>query len=377
MLAPNSRFYAVVCAHAKAPSSYILRFVGALPVEFHKHAVLLALVVIYWICGLVVAHTAGMPLATTITTYLPTFRGLVPAMIVALLVGRCLTIMVVERPARPLTQIGLELRNTLATPERIAHAIPVLASLLAFGGTFTVVKASIPSLMPFAWDVPFEHLDRWLHGGVAPWELLQPIIGVPIITHTINWFYNFWFYVLGFVLIWQAFSHYNNRLRLQFFITLMLGWILLGNVAAILFSSAGPCYFGQVTGLPDPFVPLLAYLRTVDQSYAVWAIRAQDILWHTYSMHDISLGAGISAMPSMHVAVATLIALVCWRTKRWVGMVMSFYALIILIGSVHLAWHYAIDGYAGAAGIMAVWWIVGRALARHDAIRRLAITDTA
>ena len=75
-------------------------------------------------------------------------------------------------------------------------------------------------------------------------------------------------------------------------------------------------------------------------------------------------------MPSMHVALTTLFALVCWGTKRWIGILMSFYALIILIGSVHLAWHYAIDGYAGALGMIAIWWVVGRVLAWREQARR-------
>ncbi len=30
-----------------------------------------------------------------------------------------------------------------------------------------------------------------------------------------------------------------------------------------------------------------------------------------------------------------------------------------MVGSVHLGWHYALDGYVGAAGAYAVWRAVG------------------
>jgi hypothetical protein len=80
----------------------------------------------------------------------------------------------------------------------------------------------------------------------------------------------------------------------------------------------------------------------------------------------------------MHVALATLFALVCWRTRRWLGIIMSIYVLVILVGSVHLAWHYAVDGYVSIAGMILIWWTVGRALARRSAIRSgAALTDTA
>jgi hypothetical protein len=32
----------------------------------------------------------------------------------------------------------------------------------------------------------------------------------------------------------------------------------------------------------------------------------------------------------------------------------------MFLGSVHLAWHYAVDGYAGAAMVGAIWWLTGR-----------------
>jgi hypothetical protein len=42
----------------------------------------------------------------------------------------------------------------------------------------------------------------------------------------------------------------------------------------------------------------------------------------------------------------------------------ALYGLVILVGSVHLGWHYAVDGYAGIAGALILWWIAGAALRR-------------
>jgi hypothetical protein len=254
----------------------------------------------------------------------------------------------------------------------------MLVAMLVFGGTFTVVKASIPSLVSFSWDQSFEQMDRWLHGGVAPWELLQPLLGQPVITHAINWAYNFWFYFLCLIWVWQAFRQSDNGLRLQFFLTLMLGWILLGNVAATWLSSAGPCYYGRIVGLPDPYAPLMSYLHRVNETHSIWALGAQEMLWANFQMRDVMVGSGISAMPSMHVAIATLFALVCWRVRRWLGIVMTIYAVVIMVGSVHLGWHYAVDGYLGAAGMLAIWWCVGWCLKRAAERRQDTVaTDAA
>jgi membrane-associated phospholipid phosphatase len=41
------------------------------------------------------------------------------------------------------------------------------------------------------------------------------------------------------------------------------------------------------------------------------------------------------------------------------GWFFMAYAAVIMLGSVHLAWHYAIDGYAGIAIAFACWWVAG------------------
>ena len=40
-----------------------------------------------------------------------------------------------------------------------------------------------------------------------------------------------------------------------------------------------------------------------------------------------------------------------------------FYALI-LFGSVHLGYHYFVDGIAGTAGTVGIWWMVGKLVSR-------------
>lgn len=345
---------------------YIKELADALPRAFRDHAGLLALVLVYWMGGVVIGELTDRPRAATVTMYLPAILSTVPKMIILLLIVRAVGMIAIERPERPLSRLGWELRHSLASPQRIAQAAPVLLGLPLFGGAYTVVKMSLPFLFPFTWDVQLEELDRWLHGGVAPWRLLQPLIGEPVITFALNVAYRLWFSILLLVIVWQAFSQRDRRLRLQFFFTLAACWILLGTVGAALLSSAGPCFYGRVTGLPDPFAPQIAYLREVAELYPIMTLLVQERLWIHYAEGSLSAGAGISAMPSMHLALATLFALVCWRTNRWLGVVMSAYVLVILVASIHLTWHYAVDGYVGIAASVAIWWIVGRVLARRE-----------
>ena len=71
---------------------------------------------------------------------------------------------------------------------------------------------------------------------------------------------------------------------------------------------------------------------------------------------------GISAMPSIHVGAAVLFAILGWRTNWILGFGFTVYALLIQFGSVHLGWHYAIDGYFSAILAFVLWkgsgWVV-------------------
>lgn len=347
---------------ARAIAGYGAEFAVELRRSLRRHRWLLALVLAYWMVGLAIARHTGLPTGATVETYLPVYLELMPTILFALVIVRCIGIICIDRPARPLSHLALDLRRSVLAPRRIANALPMLASMLLFGGTFTLIKAAMPSLNAYSWDVPFEALDRWLHGGIAPWQLLQPWLGFPAVTHALNIVYAVWFAVLGVVWVWQVFSLKDDALRLQFFWSLLATWIVLGNIAATYLASAGPCYFGRMAGLPDPYEPLMAYLREADMIYPIWALDAQDLLWRHYLSQDVEIAAGISAMPSLHVALATLLTLLCWRTHRFLGVAMTAYAVAIMIGSVHLGWHYAIDGYFGALGAVAIWWTVGRCL---------------
>ena len=64
-------------------------------------------------------------------------------------------------------------------------------------------------------------------------------------------------------------------------------------------------------------------------------------------------------MPSMHVAEAVLFAILGWKANRWLGEALTLFALITQVGSVHLGWHYAIDGYLAAVAVVPIWLLGG------------------
>lgn len=122
---------------------------------------------------------------------------------------------------------------------------------------------------------------------------------------------------------------------------------VLGTVHAVLLSSAGPVYFTQVTGLASPYTSLIDYLHKVDMLYEIRALQIQEFLWVAYTDPEATILAGISGMPSLHVAIAVLMVLLARRVNRALGWAYAVFALLILVGSVHLAWHSAIELFLG------------------------------
>ncbi len=86
-------------------------------------------------------------------------------------------------------------------------------------------------------------------------------------------------------------------------------------------------------------------------------LETQSLLWSFYSAPQ-SINA-ISAFPSMHVASTTLMAILGFALSRWVGLALTAFAVCIMIGSVLLGWHYAVDGYVGAAIAVLCWKLSG------------------
>jgi membrane-associated phospholipid phosphatase len=136
----------------------------------------------------------------------------------------------------------------------------------------------------------------------------------------------------------------------------MLSWLVGGIVMAFSISAAGPIF----APLTDPelaprFAPLKAQLlRLLGEDDLV--MKSQRYLAAGMTSRIALKGGGVSAMPSMHMATATLLVIAAWRT-RWLWLALLFWSLTFF-GSVYLGYHYAVDAPVAAVVAALCWFIV-------------------
>jgi hypothetical protein len=280
-----------------------------------------------------------------------------PVGLIVMLVMRLIQYAVVIKPESPIRALGADIAGLVTRPVLIINALPVFAAMVFFNKAMIELKPAIPAINPFAWDVTFMEWDRALHFGIDPWVILQPLLGFDTMTFAINMAYNFWFVALFSAWFWFGFQKQAGELRARFFLSYMLAWWIGGGLLAVMFSSAGPVYYDELGLSPNPYTELFAYLNDADTRIPLWFLDTQAMLWDGYIGKIPALG--ISAMPSMHNASAVLFALAFRHVSKGLGWFFIVYAGIILAGSVHLGWHYAIDGYAGIVIAGFSWWIAG------------------
>jgi hypothetical protein len=181
-----------------------------------------------------------------------------------------------------------------------------------------------------------------------------------------RWYWT-WNYMLMSVVLWQAWCG-SPRDRLRFWLAFVLTWIGLGTVLAHLVPSAGPGFFLEVTGTPGPYGDLREHLALADAQVGLHLSEIRAYLWHAVRQQEVVFGGGISAFPSLHIAMPTLAACAAYRVSRWLSGGFLLYALITLVCAVGLGWHYAVDGYASFLLVPMIWFVTGRLTRRlHQA----------
>ena len=226
---------------------------------------------------------------------------------------------------------------------------------------FLPLKYAIPKLVPFWLDPPLAAAERALLGA-DPWQVLDRYLGWA--TLPLDRIYALWLPV-QMLALFTVMLEAPSRAKSRALIAYSLAWLVLGVIAATLLASVGPVFYDRLLG-GDAFAALHDTLRARG---ATLALAESDAMWLSLASGEPGLVAGISAVPSLHVAVALWIVLAARAMAPCAAKWALLYFVVIALGSVQLGWHYVADGLAGALGMLAIWAAAGKV----DGFRRPAI----
>lgn len=230
----------------------------------------------------------------------------------------------------------------------------------------------------FPFDPLLASVDRMLFFGYDPWQVMHGLFGSAWFTLFLDRAYGIWLPILMFCpVLWAALIH-DPLIRARLIGCWLGVWVFVGGVAAWLLASAGPMFYPHMIG-PEPSFQALhdEIIRLGEEVRAQGSLLAtpmgHNLLMKVYFSGSYLPGFGISAMPSVHVSMATLFAIGGFCLRRWIGWAFVAYAILIWIGSIYLGWHYASDGIVGAGLTYALW----KASAKLAAVLAPSPTDPA
>jgi hypothetical protein len=244
-----------------------------------------------------------------------------------------------------------------ALPSATFSFLPIAAGVLMIGAfliSLSYLKSMITAIVPFWADELLAASDRIMF--VDPQAIA---LAVHPALPALGLFYGLWHAAHLGGILWVL--HWRSPEKARHILSFMLTW-LIGMFFAYVFSSAGPLF----VGLYDPAIAPESVRKPAE------------ILWANYEARGSVVGGGISAFPSMHVAIAAWLAIVLHdRGFTWLGIA---YLLGVFICSVILGWHYVMDGVAGIvialfADRISQSWLRGASHNREPIVGQAALVN--
>jgi hypothetical protein len=261
------------------------------------------------------------------------------------------------RPASPLAEA---MRILVFERNRIAFLAAIVMLIGAALMVFTWIKSLLNLHVAFTEDPALALFDYRLFFGHDPWIFVTwldfPQVG--------QIYHRAWFFAIIAVTLVSAAapkSAQKSAIMLSFFML----WLVVGPLIHILLPAAGPIFFERM-GYGPRFAGLTPDRETVEVA---------NMLWATYASHGSLAGAGISAMPSLHIAMVTWMTLAIRAFEPRFFRPMLAFAVLIFALSVALGWHYAVDGLIGAASSVLCYLMLwsGYSLSKGAGSKRVAI----
>jgi hypothetical protein len=249
-------------------------------------------------------------------------------------------------------------RREHLTAQRAWDFVRAFAMLKLMLVVYSALKQSIPRMNPVLYDEQLLEAELLLHLGWNPMTWLAETFQGTAFVWFMDRLYVTWYLVKAPVLAVFILTR-DRALHARFFSAYFLVWIL-GGLSAVLLPSLGPVYLH-----PEWFAELEMPIARLLQG-ELWSHYEQ--LLAAPEQYQVMIYQGIAAFPSVHVAAVALFTIFLHRVHPALGWMMGGYAALILVGSVLLGWHYAIDGWFGILLAWALAWLVGRRWWRRSAV---------
>jgi hypothetical protein len=243
-------------------------------------------------------------------------------------------------------------------PQRIVEALYGFMATLALICGFTLLKITIPILVPYWADDMLAAWDLALHGGAAPWKLAHGMSAYISTDGAARTYSALWGVFAFSFPAFLALGDSDVGRKARFLTLYGLAWVVLGNGMATVFSSVGPIYVDRLYGGAQ-FAPMIDSLNALTFPGTPVDVLQRN-LWEALEANGgmANGGAGISAFPSMHVAISAIWAVyMTERSKLFAPVGIAFSATILFL-SVYTGWHHAVDGYASILMIVAFYWAI-------------------
>lgn len=236
---------------------------------------------------------------------------------------------------------------------RLHNALVTILALFPVTAFFCIGKSMIPLLTHYNFDPALAETDRLLHFGHYPHEYIVPLVERLNLAETLDNAYLAWFMVIYMVTEFANWGDPDQHRRQRFLWSYCFCWVVIGNIAALLLASVGPIYLHDFyPDMTDPYTGLIAHLKA-QGDLKMFAL-ADALLGMVHDSSPININA-ISAAPSLHIAMCALTFLYFRSINKAACAFLFFFFLVMVVGSIYLGWHYAIDGYLGTLMAWGLW----------------------
>ena len=247
---------------------------------------------------------------------------------------------IANRPDSPLAEAG---RLLVAYRGTIAFQFGLILLVGTAMMVFTWIKSLLNLHVVFWADPMLARVDHALFLGHDPWRFVG-WLAFPQVGHI---YHRAWFFLMIAMLLVSAAARPSPNKSAVMFSYFAL-WLVVGPLIHIALPAAGPIFFERM-GYGSQFSGLSPDAETVQVAQTLWAV---------YTSHGLIVGSGISAMPSLHIASVTWMAIAAWKLAPRLAAPVTAFAVLIFALSIGLGWHYAADGIVGAASAVACFQVV-------------------